>query len=120
RPSSNSTSSAVPTPDEIPSPVPSPSKGTYYWSIFMNRFAPLHKGFKTYRIFSPAGVGTCEFYVRLGRMPLTSRVFVVVYVPQSYCANAILSNTVNNYDQIVEELKQAVKNDGIIMFDHAV
>lgn len=104
-------------PEEMPSAVKVPSSGPFYWPVFMNRLTPLHKGYKTYNIFSPAGPEMCQFYVRLGRMYLTSNAHVAVYVPQAYCAKAIFASIADNYQTILEELKAAVKNDGLVLLD---
>ncbi|MCA1578258.1 MAG: hypothetical protein LC794_12950 [Acidobacteria bacterium] len=96
----------------VPNPSPAP-----YFSVFMNRFAPLHEGFKTYQIASPAGLGMCSFYVRLGQMPLTNKAHMVIYVPQLYCVSAIIVSVVNNHEGIVQELKDAVKRDGPPLLD---
>jgi len=114
-PSPEQKPSAQPSPEQIPSAVPTQSTEAFYWAQFMSRLKPLHAGFKTYRISSPAGIGMCEFYVRLGMMQLSTRVHMAVYVHQSYCAKAIFASIADNYQPMVEELKTTAKNESGIL-----
>lgn len=103
---------AATTPEPRPSPVSGPSIGPKF-GAFMGNLTPLHKGYKTHHILSPAGIGMCDFYVRLGMMRFSTQVYVALYVRQSYCTKQIFDNIANNYQTIVEDLKLTVKNDDL-------
>lgn len=46
-------------------------------------------------------------------MEYTTKVFLALYVRQSYCTKQIFDNVVSNYQTIVEDLKVTVKNDDL-------
>ncbi len=106
----------TPSPEPRPSPVSGPSIGPNF-SAFMHKLTPLHKGYNTYHILSPARIGMCDYYVRLGMMEYTTQVYLALYVRQSYCTKQIFDNVANNYQTIVEDLKVMVKNDDLHILD---
>lgn len=110
----------TPSPEPIPSPNDrGPSIGPDF-GRFLSNLTSLHRGYKTYHILSPAGIGMCDYYVRLGMMRYTTRVFVALYVRQSYCARYIFDNVANNYETIVQDLKVEVKNGDLHILDLTV
>jgi|GEM_PF-4292413 len=101
-------------PDPLPSPSVGPSIGPYFGS-FMSRLKPLHKGYKTYNILSPAGIGTCDFYTRLGTLENSTQVHVALYIRQTYCSGEILGKVANDFQDIVTDLKMQARNDDLHM-----